>query len=119
MSEHSMRKRASDLAKAQIYRTYRVGKKAAQIAQDGEAAILELLELGLAAKKRQDDSDEQGEHLHEIAIPDPLWKVIEQNAQHDGKSPDEWIVDAAYAYVFNENEAESESKTGGESENED
>lgn len=110
MSEHHIRKRASDLAKAQIYRTYRAGQKAAQIAQDGQAAILELLELGLAAKKRQSTSDEQGEHLHEIAIPDPLWKVIEQHAQSDGTTPDNWLVDAAYAYMFNENEREEDGE---------
>lgn len=44
---------------------------------------------------------------HLLAIPDSLWAMIEKNAREQNETPDEWIVDAAYAFIFTESDPSS------------
>lgn len=96
---------AADLCKTEIYRTYKAGELAAQMARKGKDVILEVLRLGIQVKDRQDSEADAANGRHVIEMPDALWSAVATSAEDHGQTPDEWLVDAAYAYIFQESDA--------------
>ena len=105
--EPSSTEAAANLYRKEVYRTYKAGEFAAQVARTGKNAILEIIRLGLQAKDVEESDHKKGMNHHLLAIPDSLWAMIEKNAREQNETPDEWIVDAAYAFIFTESDPSS------------
>ncbi|MBO6003659.1 MAG: hypothetical protein J6P35_01665 [Aeriscardovia sp.] len=74
------------------------------LADAGGEVITEILSLGLQAKKAKDGVAKKGVHLHQVALPDPLWAFIQKEARSRGVTPSDWLADAAYSYIFKSSE---------------
>lgn len=74
------------------------------LADMGSEVITEILSLGLQAKRAREKESKKGSHFHQIALPDPLWSFIQKEAKAQGSTPSDWLIDAAYAYIFKSSE---------------
>ena len=74
------------------------------IADMGSEVIMEILSLGLQAKRAREKESKKGFHFHQVSLPDPLWSFIQKEAKLQGTTPSDWLMDAAYSYIFKSSE---------------
>ncbi|MBO7671141.1 MAG: hypothetical protein J6S25_00070 [Aeriscardovia sp.] len=74
------------------------------LADMGSEVITEILSLGLQAKRAREQESRKGSHFHQISLPDPLWSFIQKEAKSQGTTPSDWLIDAAYSYIFKSSE---------------
>lgn len=74
------------------------------LADMGSEVITEILSLGLQAKRAREKESRKGSHFHQISLPDPLWSFIQKEAKSQGTTPSDWLIDAAYSYIFKSSE---------------
>ncbi|MBP5785804.1 MAG: hypothetical protein J6V96_01750 [Aeriscardovia sp.] len=77
---------------------------AKSLAESGSEVIMEILSLGLQAKRARDGGVKKGSKIHPVSLPDPLWAFIQKEARSRGITPSDWLADAAYSYIFKSSE---------------
>lgn len=74
------------------------------LADMGSEVITEILSLGLMAKRAREKESKKGSHFHQVSLPDSLWSFIQKEAKSRGISPSDWLIDAAYSFIFKSSE---------------